>query len=149
MGRFTFGPASLAKLQTCHPLMRDVFEHAMLWSPRDFTITTGWRGQAEQNAAVLAGNSKTPWPTSKHNFMVAGKPASLAVDFAPWFKDAPHIRWTETEEFRFLAGFIIGIGTPIVEPKGYRLRWGGDFDRDGDDHEGGFEDLPHIEIEPL
>lgn len=146
MGRFSFGPASRKKVATCHPLLRRVLDAAILWTPRDFTVTEGWRGKEAQTAAVKAGLSKTPWPRSKHNHMEGGKQASLAVDVAPWFATVPHIRWKEVEEFRFLAGFIIGIGTPIVEPEGWRLRWGGDFDMDGDDAEGGFEDVPHIEI---
>lgn len=146
MGRFSFGAASRKKVATCHPLLQKVLNTAIQWSPRDFTVTEGWRGKAAQDKAVKGGFSRTPWPTSKHNHMEAGKPASLAVDVAPWWATAPHIRWSQTEEFRFLAGFIIGIGTPIVEPAGYRLRWGGDFDMDGDDAEGGFEDLPHIEL---
>lgn len=149
MGRFRFGSATLKRLETCHPLLQEVMHEAILWSPRDFTITEGWRGKADQDAAVKAGLSKTPWPTSKHNHMEGGKPCSLAIDFAPWFATDPHIRWNEHEEFRFLAGFIIGVGTRIVEPKGYRLRWGGDFDMDGDDAEKGFEDIPHLELVKL
>lgn len=146
MNRFSFGAASRKKLATCHPLLRRVLEEAIHWTERDFTIVEGWRGKEAQTAAVKGGFSKTPWPKSKHNHTEAGKPASLAVDVAPWFATAPHIRWKEAEEFRFLAGFIVGIGTPILEPEGWRLRWGGDFDMDGDDREGGLEDLPHLEL---
>ena len=149
MGKFRLGTASMSKLATCHPLLQDVIEEAMLRTPMDFTVVQGFRNKADQNAAVKAGKSQTPWPTSKHNHMDGPMPASLAVDVAPWWPTAPHIQWSCTEEFRWLAGFIMGVGSRIVEPKGYRLRWGGDWDQDGNHHDSKFIDLPHIELVPL
>lgn len=131
-------------METCHPLLQDVLLEAINRTPMDFTILDGHRTEAEQNAAFEAGYSKARFPDSKHN----SQPA-MAVDVAPWFATPPNVRWGRLDEFRWLAGFIMGIGAPMVEPRGYQLRWGGDFNMDGDHTNSGFVDLPHIELVPL
>lgn len=113
----------------------------------DFTVLEGYRGEDEQNRMVERGVSQLRYPHSKHNRTNAdGEPQSWAVDIAPWWHERPHIRWDRTDEFRWLAGFVMGIGSPLAEPQGYRLRWGGDWQSDGDHGNSSFVDLPHIEL---
>lgn len=149
MGRYLLGASSSAKLATCHPVLQKIAQAAMLVTPMDFTIVVGWRGKADQDAAVAAGASKTPWPTSKHNHMNGSTPESYAFDFAPWYAIPPNIRWNEGGSFRFLAGLLIGVGTPIAQAAGFRLRYGGDFNGDGDLTNDSFVDNDHLEIVPL
>ena len=148
---FVFGSGSLNKLATCHKVLQLIAQKAIEVSPMDFTIVHGFRDEVQQNAFFDAGASKTPWPDSKHNCSnAAGKPESLAIDFAPWHSSLrPQIRWERTEEFRWLAGFIMGAGESIARSHGYTLRWGGDWDRDGDHRDQTFMDVGHIELVPL
>ncbi len=143
---FLIGTASEQRLLTCHPVLRGIAHATILVTPMDFTIVVGWRGKADQDAAVAAGASKTPWPTSKHNHMNGTKPESWAFDFAPWYAAEPHLRWKDGGAFRFLAGIFVGVGTPIAEAAGFRLRYGGDFNGDGDLTDDQFVDNDHIEL---
>lgn len=149
MGRYKLGLTSSGRLTTCHPVLIAVARAAIALTPMDFTILVGWRGKADQDLAVAEGNSKTPWPTSKHNVTRDGHPEAWAFDFAPWFAEAPHIRWEEGGSFRFLAGLIIGVGTPIAAAAGFGLRYGGDFNGDGDLTNDRFIDGDHIELVKL
>jgi peptidoglycan L-alanyl-D-glutamate endopeptidase CwlK len=104
----------------------------------DFTIISGYRGQEEQDDLVRRGLSKKEYPFSKHN-----QDPSLAVDVAPYFAEWPHIRWEDDESFIFLAGVIRACAYRLQ----YKIRWGGDWDSDGDQHDQTFMDLGHFELE--
>jgi hypothetical protein len=96
-------------------------------------VVCGHRNQAEQDAAVAAGASKTPWPTSRHNSY-----PSQAVDLAPIPLD-----WADTERFLAFADFVTGATHRLRIP----IRWGGDWDRDPATPNR-FNDLVHFEIRP-
>ena len=147
---FSFGSRSKERLATCHPVLQQILSAAILYTPMDFTVLFGYRGQEEQNRLYEEGRSKLRYPDSKHNKTGAdGRQESHAVDVAPWYPDAPHIRWNRPDEFRWLAGFIMGVGESIARSEGFTLRWGGDWDRDGNHHDQSFMDLPHIELVPI
>lgn len=145
MGRFRFGRRSLEALHTCHPLLQEILKEAILRSEMDFSVLEGYRNQEDQDRAVRNGFSKVSYPDSMHNKTdLDGTPRSLAVDVAPY-----PIDWSNTIEFRWLAGFIMGIGCRYLEPKGYRLRWGGSWKSDGNHSTKGFVDLPHLELRKI
>lgn len=155
---YALGRKSLQRLQMAHPLWRDVAQEGIAETPMDFTVLCTFRGEEEQNDAFENGRSTKRWPESKHNYTSAqqdidegfasriGQPLSLAVDLVPWFRLDPHIRWDWPEEVRWLNGFIVGIGTPIVRPHGFIIRTGADWDMDGDQHDQKLIDLPHLEL---
>lgn len=126
----TFSDRSKGILSTVHPdlqaVMLEVVKHF------DIAIVCGHRGQADQDAAVKAGRSKTPWPTSKHN----GLP-SLAVDIAPY-----KIDWADKERFTYLAGYVLGVAAML----GIQVRWGGDWDSDTQVRDESFRDIGHFEL---
>lgn len=146
-----FGTRSERILKTVDPrlvsVLRDVILHV------DFTVLTGRRGKDAQTEAWATGRSKVRWPDSKHNCPLpeAGVPKrnwkedpkglSLAVDIAPW-----PIDWDDHRQFAFLAGQV----TACARRDGLPLRWGGDWDGDGQgnwrDFDSYFNDLPHFEI---
>lgn len=125
-----FGSASKAALSSAHPdlqrLFNEVIKHV------DCTVLEGHRDKVAQDAAVAAGHSKTPWPTSKHN-----KKPSHAVDVVPYPVD-----WKARERFFYLAGVVQACAAHL----NLRIRWGGDWDSDGDTNDQKFIDLPHYEI---
>jgi peptidoglycan L-alanyl-D-glutamate endopeptidase CwlK len=134
-----FGRSSLERLATVDGRLVEVC-HAVI-PHHDFTIIWGSRGELAQNRAYDGGFSLKRWPNSKHN--VAPPVLSPAVDIAPWYADAPHIRWDCPEEFIHLAGYMrqaAGVlGIPII--------WGGDWDSDRDLHDRNKPfDLGHFEL---
>jgi len=127
---YSFGINSKKHLETLHPKLQEVLLEAIKYV--DFSITCGFRNKAEQDKAVANGNSKTPWPTSKHNTT-----PSLAVDVAPY-----PLNWNDREAFTLLSGVIYGIACM----KGIPLRIGSDWDGDFNILEHQFIDRPHIEL---
>lgn len=126
-----FSKQSQDKLETCHPDLIRLFNKVI--EVTDCTVLCGHRGEADQNEAVRTGKSKTLWPNSKHNTT-----PSLAVDVAPY-----PIDWNDKIAFAFLAGVVEGLALQM----GVGIRWGGDFNRDGNFHNDSFIDMPHFELE--
>lgn len=127
---FEFSLFSESKLKTCHPYLREVLQAAIL--VYDFRILEGHRTEEEQSDAFFKGHSKVMWPDSKHNSL-----PSKAVDIAPY-----PIDWNDKVRFYFLAGIVKG----IARLKGINIRWGGDWDSDGDFKDQTFDDLVHFEL---
>lgn len=149
---YVLGKKSQARLDTCHPVLQEIMRSAIMFTQMDFTILFGYRGEELQNSFYDQGHSKLRFPLSKHNRTDAeGTPEAWAIDFAPWYPDSPHIRWGRPNEFRWLSGFIMGFGERIARREGFTLRWGGDWDRDGDHsaRDNPFMDLAHIELVEL
>ena len=94
----------------------------------DVTVIEGVRSQERQDELVAQGKSKTKF--GKH---VEGK----AVDLAPY-----PIDWNDRERFHYMGGMIRGIGQQL----GVKVRWGGDWDSDGEIADNKFDDLVHVEI---
>lgn len=126
----SFGPKSEEQLLTCDPRLQRVLREAI--KHREFSVLCGHRDKAAQDEAVAKGNSKSPFPTSKHN-----RVPSLAVDIAPY-----PIDWTDSLAFALLAGYILRIGDEL----GISLRYGADWNKDGKSKDERFLDLPHIEL---
>jgi len=59
------------------------------------------------------------------------------MDLAPW-----PIDWRDVERFKKLAQCVLAAADKL----GVRVRWGGDWDMDGDSADERFLDLPHFEL---
>jgi peptidoglycan L-alanyl-D-glutamate endopeptidase CwlK len=129
---------SLEKLLTVDPRLQAVMHAAC--EVMDFTVVCGARGQAEQDQAFAEGKSKAKYPNSKHN-VLPGQQYSRAVDIVPFFPDG--IDWKDSLAFARLAGVVL----TMAHAQGVRVRWGGDWDRDGRSADETFRDLPHFELE--
>jgi|AntRauTorcE11897_2_1112592.scaffolds.fasta_scaffold00046_43 peptidoglycan L-alanyl-D-glutamate endopeptidase CwlK len=127
---YKFGPTSQRRLDTCHPKLQEILNEAI--KHVDFSVLCGHRNEADQTTAFQSENSKVQWPNSKHNSM-----PSRAVDIAPY-----PIDWEDLKRFAHLGGLIRGIA--VV--KGIKLRFGFDWDVDGDITDHKFMDWPHIEL---
>lgn len=116
-----FGQKSLDKLRTCHDDLQ-LLCHAIL-QEMDITVLCGYRNKEDQDKAVASGNSKTPYPTSKHN-----KQPSEAVDIAPY-----------PVNFNDIDGFnkMLDIAERCAEKMGIEIRLGRTFS---------FKDYPHLEL---
>lgn len=135
----SFSPKSAAELETCHPDLRAVFNEVICHL--DCTIIEGVRSVETQTEYVRTGQSKTM--NSKHLAQRDG--LSHAVDVAPW-----PIDWQDTLRFAFFAGYVQCIASRLRAEGAItsRLRWGGDWDGDGNQREHSFWDSPHWEIIP-
>ena len=121
-----FGKRSKERLKGVNAKLVNVLNQ--LIKIMDVTIIEGLRTESRQNELVAQGKSKTKY--SKH---LDGK----AVDLAPY-----PIDWEDRERFHYMGGMIRGIGQQM----GVDIRWGGDWDSDGEIKDNGFDDLVHVEI---
>jgi hypothetical protein len=126
----SFSRRSIEALSTCDYRLIDVARRVI--ASYDFSVLVGHRSKDEQEEAFRTGNSTKHWPDSKHN----SKP-SLAFDLAPY-----PIDWKDEKRFHFLAGLIVQAGRDM----GIRIRWGGDWDSDGDTTDQQLADLGHFEV---
>lgn len=126
----SFSQRSKNNLKLCDVRLQDVLMEAIKYY--DFTVICGHRGEEEQNRAYHEGKSKLLFPASKHN-----KNPSRAVDIVPY-----PIDWNNKARFFYLAGLVIGIARTM----GHVIRWGGDWNGDGDFGDQNFNDLPHFEL---
>ena len=94
----------------------------------DVTIIERLRSKERQEQLLAQGKTKTKY--SKH---IEGK----AVDLAPY-----PINWEDREMFHYMGGMLRGLGKAM----GVNIRWGGDWDSDGDINDNRFDDLVHVEI---
>lgn len=101
----------------------------------DISLLAGYRSEEVQNQLYDSGMSKLRYPRSKHNTY-----PSLAVDLQPYPRPSK-----ETKLWGAL-GYIAGRGEWIANDMGIVLRWGGDWDMDGDLTNQSFDDLFHWEI---
>ena len=94
----------------------------------DVTIIEGLRSEERQKELLKQGKTKTKF--SKH---IKGK----AVDLAPY-----PIDWKDRERFHYMGGMLRGIGKQLNTD----VRWGGDWDSDGEIKDNSFDDLVHVEL---
>ena len=94
----------------------------------DVTVIEGLRSAERQKELLKKGATKVKY--SKH---MEGK----AVDIAPY-----PIDWDDRERFHYMGGMIRGIARAL----NLNIRWGGDWDSDGEVKDNNFDDLVHIEI---
>ncbi len=125
-----FGTASAARLATCDQRLQDLFHEVV--KIMDCTVIEGHRGEAAQHLAFVTGKSKLDWPKGNHN----SKP-SKAVDVAPFPVD-----WSDSKRFYFFAGIVLGVAARM----GLNIRWGGDWNQDGQVKDNTFNDLVHFEV---
>ena len=107
----------------------------LLHEVTDLSLISGHRGKEEQNALLAQKKSKLEFPQSKHNNF-----PSLAVDFQPY--PMPD---TEAKLWGAL-GYIAAHAIIIGREEGVCIRWGGDWNRNGDLTDQTFDDLFHLEI---
>lgn len=125
-----FGTESKRHLATLDPQLQRLMNEAIKYV--DFSITCGFRNQADQHKAFVEGKSKLDWPNGEHN-----KNPSRAVDIAPY-----PIDWNDTETFTYLAGIIKGISLIM----NISITCGIDWDGDLVVKEHSFKDRPHIQL---
>jgi hypothetical protein len=131
-----FSQKSEDKLATCDYRLQEILNEVIKYY--DCTIIFGHRDKTAQDKAYAEGKSTKKWPNSKHNTS-----PSKAVDVAPWPipKDWGH-KWKDRVKFYELKAIMFY----EAKKRGYKLRYGGDWDMDEDYTDNTFDDLVHFEV---
>jgi hypothetical protein len=129
-----WGKKSSEVRSTLHPTLIHYLDRALI-EVADISLTCGHRNQEDQMKAYFSGNSTLMWPQGKHNQL-----PSLAVDFRPY--PMPKGKAKQWAALAYIAGRVI----QMAAQDGVVIRWGGDWDADGDLTNQKFDDLFHLEL---
>jgi len=138
----SFGKRSRGQLDTCNLQIETLMNEVVL--TYDTSILEGHRVQELQDLYYEKGTSKLKYPDGNHN----NKP-SLAVDAQPYpfNPKGPKAKI----KLAHWAGYVMATFDRLKRESpelydGYQLRWGGDWDSDGDLDDQTFDDYYHFEI---
>jgi|TARA_Y100001938_G_C8094968_1_gene437522 peptidoglycan L-alanyl-D-glutamate endopeptidase CwlK len=123
---YKFGKRSLERLKGVDSKLVNVLNE--LVKIMDVTVIEGLRSADRQQELLKKGATKVKY--SKH---MEGK----AVDIAPY-----PIDWKDRDRFHYMGGMIRGIAKQL----NISVRWGGDWDSDGETKDNNFDDLVHVEL---
>lgn len=135
---FQLGKTSLSRLQGVNPMLAKVVQRAIQISKVDFMVVEGVRTFERQKELYAQGRTKpgkiVTWTMkSKH---IDGQ----AVDLVPWVDGKPD--WGNINNFDKIGLAMFRAASEL----GVKLRWGADWDGDGNLREKGETDSPHFEI---
>lgn len=137
--KYKFGKQSTGNLLTCTTNLQLVMNKALYLGLIDFSITEGIRSKAEQNRYYKLGRSDFPWPDSKHNVLNEETDRAKAVDAPPYVNSKVSYNYYHC---CYLAGIILSTGKFL----GIDIKWGGNWDMDGEPiTDQDFQDLVHYE----
>lgn len=136
MSRYRWSRRSRERLDTCHPLLIELFDRVIARDdlPHDLIVLCGHRSREEQEAAYRAGTSRLRWPRSRHNTS-----PSMAVDVAPYVGGAVSWDWRYYHEIAPIVKAEWAAMTAEGRTGTYSLTWGGDWSK--------FPDGPHWQID--
>jgi len=138
---YKFSKKSLDNLVGVHPDLRDLVQEAMALQIMDFAVNEGLRSLDRQKELVATGKSKTM--NSKHLKQPDG--FGHAVDLYPSPIDMAAVNKGSAQEIiRF--GVLYGIIATLAVKNGIKVRWGSDWNGDGQTLDHKFFDAPHIEL---
>ena len=123
---YKFGKRSRERLKGVDARLVNVLNE--LIKMMDITVIEGLRSAERQKELLAKGATKVKY--SKH---MEGK----AVDIAPY-----PIDWDNRDGFYYMGGMVRGIAKQL----NIDIRFGGDWDSDGDTKDNNFDDLVHIEL---
>ena len=169
----TFGTKSKAVHKTLHTLLQRLTSRVVLYY--DISLLEGHRDEQRQNKLLASGSTKVGWPKSLHNTNpsmavdVSPSPTPHAWgDLGNLSGKARDDAWKERVKFYQVVAvfqYVWGemqadhealwkcLSRERAEDLGYvahrfTLRFGADWDSDGDYRDQTFDDLVHIEICP-
>ena len=129
---YKFGKKSKEKLDTVEDKLANLATAVL--AHVDIGVLEGYRNKATQNEYYREGKSKLEYPLSKHNSY-----PSIAIDLGVYVNG--RLTW-DPKYYYQLAGFMLA----YAEMQGISIRWGGDWDMDGDLGDQTFNDLVHFEL---
>ncbi len=137
---FSFGKSSLKILSMADERLQRVAKRALSFNQLDFSVIESFRTIERQKKLFNEGKSKLDGVTKKgnHNYN-----PSRAIDILPFPGVVNGVNvWNDKQRFCVLAGLMYAAACL----EGVSVRWGGDWDGDGNNADSNFNDLPHFEI---
>ena len=135
MGTYSFGKNSEKILANARQYLQRVARLALSWGIMDFSVVETHRNKATQNGYFARGKSRVQWPDGKHNSL-----PSDAFDLVPFINGKGSYNKAHC---LVLAGLMLAAAAVL----GVRLRWGGNWDMDGEPiTDQDFQDLVHYEV---
>lgn len=141
---YRFSRTSERRLSSCEDNLIRVFNLAIKRTDVDFGIACGYRSVKEQQQLYAQGRTEPGSivtyvdgvsKKSKHNYT-----PSQAVDVFAWVNNTAS--W-DKEHLIYIAGVVMCCAKEL----GVKLRWGGNWDCDGEIiSDQRFQDLPHYEL---
>ena len=132
---------SRTRLQGVHPDLIRVVERAIQLSRQDFTVLEGVRTLERQKQLYAQGRTKpgpkVTWTLNSRHFVDPKTGYGHAVDLAPF-----PIDWSDLTKFDAISRAMFDAAKEL----GIAIRWGADWDRDGQPRERGESDSPHFEL---
>lgn len=140
---YTLGDRSRRNLEGVHPKMVAVVKRALELSYAtggpDFSVIEGVRTEARQRELYAQGRTKpgkvVTWTLKSNHFKNPRTGYGHAVDLFPG-------SWTDLKAFDKMAMAMFKAADELHTP----IRWGADWDRDGNPRERGETDSPHFEL---
>lgn len=140
---YVFGSRSENNLKGVHPKMVAVVRRALEISAQlkgpDFAVIEGVRTPARQQELYAQGRTKpgkkVTWTLISNHFVNKKTGFGHAVDLFPG-------NWEDTAAFNAMAKAMLQAANELNTP----IRWGADWDRDGNPREKGETDSPHFEL---
>jgi len=138
---YSFGDKSEERLNDkLDPAMVRVIRKAMSYQIMDFSVRETLRTAERQK--ILFDDGKTTTMNSKHLMQSDGY--SHAVDLYPSPIDMEAVNKGSAKEIsRF--GVLAGLMKRAAQEEGVTIKWGGDWDSDGQTLDHTFFDAPHFE----
>lgn len=129
----------MSHFEHAHPDLQRVVSRALSYGVMDFSVIDCLRTDAQQAEKVAAGNSWTL--DSKHLKQPDGY--SHAVDLMPYPAVVNGVDvWIDHQRFHVLGGLMLA----AASEEGVKLRWGGDWDADGNNADSRSNDPGHFEL---
>ena len=139
---YALGAKSKERLAGVHPDLVNVVEMAILLTKQDFMVLEGVRTPERQAALYAQGRTKpgqkVTWTLKSNHFKNPQTGYGHAVDLVPFPVDWSHKKLDVVSKAMFAAADTLGV----------KIRWGADWDRDGNPREKGESDSPHFELAP-
>lgn len=157
----TFSESSQKQLDTLHLDLQLIMTEAIKRCEVDFALTEGYRSPEKQFEYYKKGrrpDSNGRWIvvnrrniiTNVDGYRVVGKHnhyPSIAVDIAVHVPGKPELTY-DLSHLSFVAGSIMRIAEQLYDEGKitHKLRWGGDWNANGDFTDTTLPDKPHFEI---
>lgn len=132
--------ASKAKLRGVNPKLVAVVSRAIEITTQDFSVSCGVRSAVEQRELYAQGRTKpgniVTWTVNSRH-IPASDGYGRAVDLVPYPVD-----WNDLSKFDAIAKAMFS----AADEYGVKIKWGADWDSDGNPRERGESDSPHFEM---
>ena len=156
----SLGNKSKLQYDTLHPDLQLIVDAALEYCVVDFSINEGHRPVKKQleyfkkgrefkngrwevvNKKAIITNVDGHYIKGKHNYL-----PSLALDFKAYVPEKPELTW-DSVHLTYIGATMVMIAEVLFKDGEieHKLRWGGNWDKDGDLADNKLYDRPHVEL---